>query len=147
MTENYTEPKQKRTRRKPYVNGIDFHNALVEWKEDLKCDSTARMSNYIGECFTKIATQRAKHGWFSGYSFKDEMIGEAVLTMCKYAKNYDPEKTDNGFAYFTQFANNAFFQVMKREKNFADYKFEMVKMTQTGSEGFDYNNFFNDEEA
>lgn len=144
-TNTYTEPKQKKPRRKHYINNIDMHNALVEWLSARQNDNTAMMSDYIGDCFMRIATQRAKHSWYCNYSFKDEMISEAILTMCKYAKNYNPERSDNCFSYFTQFANNAFSQVMQKEKKLADYKFEMVKETQTNSEGFDYNNFFNEE--
>ena len=143
--EEITEPK-KRTRRKHYINNEDFHNALVTWKQDLQRNPNARIPNYIGECFIKIATGRAKHPWYSGWTFKDEMIAEAVLTCVKYAHNYKPDKSTNPFAYFTQFVNNAFEQIKLKEKKLADYKFEMVKEQQVNSDGYDYKNFFNEEE-
>jgi len=74
------------------------------------------------------------------------MIAEAVLTCMKYAHNFNPEKTDNPFAYFTQYCNNAFLQVMEREKKLADFKFEMVKEAQLNSDEYDYKNFMSDEE-
>ena len=136
---------EKKTRKKHYVNNADMHKALIEWQLLLVVDPMTRIPDYIGDCFTRIATQRARHPWFSGYTFKDEMIAEAVLTCVKYCRNYDAVKSDNPFSYFTQFVNNSFFQVMQKEKKIADYKFEQVKEIQQNSEGFDYNNFFNDE--
>jgi hypothetical protein len=140
-----TEPK-KRVRRKHYINNQDFHDALVIWKTELTTNPSARLSEYIGLCFQKIAEGRAKHPWYSGWTFKDEMIAEAVLTCCKYAHNYNPEKSNNPFAYFTTYCNNAFEQIKMKEKKLADYRFEMVKENQQNSETYDYNNFFSDEE-
>jgi hypothetical protein len=139
-----TEPKKK-VRRKNYINNETFHESMVEWKEQLKTDPKTRIPNYIGECFIKLAEGRARHPWHSGWTFKDEMIAEAVLTCCKYAHNYNPEKSNNPFSYFTQFVNNAFSQIKLKEKKLSDYKFEQVKENQQNSEGFDYNNFFSDE--
>jgi hypothetical protein len=138
-------PKKKK-KVKNYINNNDFLQALVRWKEATKIDPTAKMEEYIGECFMKIAVGRARHPWYSGWTFKDDMIAEAVLTCMKYAHNFDPEKTDNPFAYFTQYCNNAFLQVMEREKKLADFKFEMVKEAQLNSDEYDYKNFMNDEE-
>lgn len=140
------ENKPRRKRRKNYINNEDFHNALSEWKEQLKDDPNTRMPEYIGLCFMKIAEGRAKHPWYSGWTFKDEMISEAILTCIKYSYNYDHEKFSNPFAYFTTYVNNAFEQIKQKEKKIADYKFDMVNMSQTNTDSYNYKNFFNEED-
>jgi hypothetical protein len=139
-------PAPRKKKVKNYINNKDFHQALVRWKEAKAKDPNARMEEYIGECFLKIATGRARHPWYNGWSFKEDMISEAVLSCMKYAENYNIEKGENPFAYFTQYCNNAFLQVMEREKKLADFKFEMVKENQANSDEYDYNNYMNDEE-
>jgi hypothetical protein len=137
---------KKRKKVKNYINNNDFLQALVRWKTAVKSNPQAKMEEYIGECFMKIAVGRARHPWYNGWTFKDDMIAEAVLTCMKYAHNFNPEKTDNPFAYFTQYCNNAFLQVMEREKKLTDFKFDMVKISQLNSEQFDYKNMLSDEE-
>lgn len=138
--------KVKKKRRKHYINNEDMNNALVIWKNMLIEKPETPIPDYIGECFIKIAENRAKHPWYAGWSFKDEMIAEAVLTCVKYCRNYDPTKTTNCFSYFTQFVNNAFEQVKLKEKKLADYRFEQVKEMQNNSDQYDYNNFFNEDD-
>jgi len=132
---------------KNYINNADFLQALIRWKAATKENPKAKMEEYIGECFMKIALGRARHPWYNGWTFKDDMIAEAVLTCMKYAHNFDPEKTENPFAYFTQYCNNAFQQVMEREKKLTDFKFDMVKISQLNSEQYDYKNMLNEFES
>lgn len=138
------QPK-KRQRRKHYINNVHFHEAMVEWKESLSTNKSTPIPDYIGECFIKLAENRAKHPWYNGWTFKDEMIAEAIYTCCKYAYNYNHIEFSNPFAYFTQYINNAFSQVKAKEKKIADYKFERIKEMQTNNADYDYNNFFNEE--
>jgi hypothetical protein len=136
----------KKVKKKNYINNRDFHDALVVWLTERKTNPKARMSDYIGRCFQKIAEGRAKHPWYSGWTFKDDMISNAILICCQYAHNYKPEKSENPFAYFTQCCNNAFDQLKTKEKKLADFKFEMVKEGSKNSEDYDYKNFMNNED-
>ena len=137
----------KEKRKKNYINNNDFHMALCEWQD--KCWENCiqlPIPNYIGECFYKLAKNRGRHHWFSGYTYIEDMIAEAVLTCIKYCYNYDRFKSNNPFAYFTQYINNTFFKFMKYEKTVADYRFDIIKENQKHSDLYDYNNLIQESE-
>ncbi len=106
---------------KHYVNNTDFLNALIEYKE--KCDAAKaeskpdpRIPNYIGECFLKIAEHLSRKPNFIAYSFRDEMIADGVENCLMYFRNFDPTKSKNPFAYFTQIIYYAFLRRIQKEK-------------------------------
>lgn len=71
---------------------------------------------YIGECIYLIATRLATKPNFYGYSYKDEMISDGIENCMNYLYNFDPEKTSNPFAYFTQIIYYAFLRRIQKEK-------------------------------
>jgi hypothetical protein len=74
--------------------------------------------DFIGECLWKIATHLAFKPNFTKYTFKEEMIGDAIENAVTYLENFDPEKTNNPFAYFTQIMTYAFLRrIAKEEKD------------------------------
>ena len=77
-----------------------------------------RISDYIGECLYKIANKLSTKPCFIGYSFRDEMISDGVENCIVYFDDYDPLKSQNPFAYFTQIIFYAFLRrIGKEEKN------------------------------
>jgi hypothetical protein len=101
--------------KKPYINGTDFYNALVSYYESCaKAESEGktqpRMSNYIGECIYKISYNMSSKSNFALYTFKEEMISDAVVKMVEAVelKKFDPEQSRNPFAYFSQICWNCF---------------------------------------
>ena len=104
-----------------YVDKAAFYHALVERTLDIKEAELHNLpkpniSNYIGECIMKIATNLAKKHQFSGYSFKDEMIADAVYHCLKYLDAFDITKSENPFSYFTQAAYYQFIKRIETEK-------------------------------
>jgi len=106
-----------------YVNNPDFLQALIEYKE--ACDSARGkgkqipvIPNYLGECVFEIANRLARRPNFSGYAFKEDMIMDGVENCLKYIEKFDPEKSSNPFAYFTQVIWFAFLQRIAKEKKF-----------------------------
>ena len=99
-----------------YVTNKDFYAALVERKEKLKENPDYRVSNYIGECLLKISTNLAHKHNFNGYTYKDEMIADAIESCLCAVDKFDTEKYQNPFAYFTQCAFFAFVQRINKEK-------------------------------
>jgi len=104
-----------------YVNNADFLEALVEYKE--KCDvakaaekEDPQIPNYIGECFLKIAEHLSRKPNFISYSFRDEMISDGIENCLMYFRNFDPIKSKNPFAYFTQIIYFAFLRRIMKEK-------------------------------
>lgn len=108
---------------KHYVNNKDFLDAVIKHKEQCelarqKGKQTPIIPNYIGECIYHIATRLARRPNFSGYAFKDDMIMDGVENCLKYIEKFDPEKSTNPFAYFTQVIWFAFLQRIAKEKKF-----------------------------
>jgi len=106
---------------KHYVNNADFLAALVEYKK--QCDDAKNKNkpeppipNYIGECFLKIADHLSRKPNFISYSFRDEMIADGIENCLMYFRNFDPEKSKNPFAYFTQIIYYAFLRRIMKEK-------------------------------
>jgi len=106
---------------KHYVNNADFLSALIEYKK--ACDEAKKKNkpdpqipNYIGECFLKIADHLSRKPNFISYSFRDEMIADGIENCLMYFRNFDPEKSKNPFAYFTQIIYYAFLRRIMKEK-------------------------------
>ena len=106
---------------KHYINNADFLKALIDYR--LACDEAKRndkqdpiVPNYIGECFIKIAEHLSRKPNFVSYSFRDEMIADGIENCIMYFRNFNPDKSTNPFAYFTQIIYFAFLRRITREK-------------------------------
>ena len=104
-----------------YINNADFLKALTEYRE--LCDMAKKedkpepsIPNYIGECFLKIAEHLSRKPNFISYSFRDEMIADGIENCLMYFRNFDPAKSNNPFAYFTQIIYYAFLRRIMKEK-------------------------------
>ena len=106
---------------KHYVNNADFLQALIEYRLKVKEAKEAnkekpRLTNYIGECFLKIADHLSRKPNFISYSFREEMISDGIENCIQYVDNFDPDKSKNPFAYFTQIIYFAFLRRIMKEK-------------------------------
>lgn len=104
-----------------YINNGDFLKALVEYQDKCKIakekeQEDPRIPDYIGECFLKIAEHLSRKPNFVSYSFRDEMILDGVENCLMYFRNFDPTKSSNPFAYFTQIIYYAFLRRIMKEK-------------------------------
>ena len=96
-----------RKRSEHYVNNKEFLYAIVAYKQDIKDAEAAGqpkpvIPRYIGECFLKIATHLSYKPNFVNYMFKDDMVCDGIENCVQYINNFNPEKSTNPFAYFTQ---------------------------------------------
>lgn len=73
-----------------------------------------------------LAKRLATKGNFAGYIFKEELIGDAIENMLRYAHNFNPEK-GKAFGYFTRIALFAFFRRIAREKKLFRTKVKLVQ--------------------
>jgi hypothetical protein len=117
-----------------YVNNKEFLDALIEYRN--KCKKAEengtlkpRIPNYIGECFLKIATHLSYKPNFVNYMFREEMISDGIENCVQYISNFDPEKSKNPFAYFTQIIWYAFLRRIQKEKKQLDIKTKIVEKT------------------
>lgn len=117
---------------KHYVNNKDFLAAMTEYRElrlaaEAAGDPKPRVSNYIGECFVKIANHLAYKSNFVNYTFREEMILDGIENCITYINNFDPEKSKNPFAYFTQITYYAFLRRIQKEKKQIDTKNKYIQ--------------------
>ena len=87
------------------------------------------VSDYMGECFYKIATHLSYRPNFINYTYREEMVGDGIENCIRYAKNFNPEKSKNPFAYFTQIIYYAFLRRIANEKKQTTIKEKIVKNT------------------
>jgi hypothetical protein len=122
-----------------YVDNKKFYEEILKHKaavakarEEGKEDP--RLPNYIGECIYKIATKLSYKPCFMNYSFRDEMIDDGIENCIMYFKDFDPDRYQNPFAYFTQIIYYAFLRrIAKEEKNrYTTYKYFQETMINSG---------------
>jgi hypothetical protein len=93
---------------------VDYHERVKQSKADNK--PKPEIPRYVGECILMIANRLSTKPNFVNYSFRDEMIGDGIENCVSYFDNFDPEKSDNPFAYFTQIIYFAFIRRIQKEK-------------------------------
>ena len=104
-----------------YVDNKKFLAAIIERKEQIKeaegvGESKPQISNYLGECILKISNHLSYRPNFINYTYKEEMISDGIENSLQYIDNFDPEKSKNPFAYFTQIIYYAFIRRIAKEK-------------------------------
>ena len=104
-----------------YINNADFLAALKDRRQQIAeaeevGESKPQVSNYIGECILKIANHLSYKPNFINYSYKDEMISDGIENCLMYIDNFNPDKSSNPFAYFTQIIYYAFIRRIQKEK-------------------------------
>lgn len=114
-----------------YINNQEFLAALLDHREKVLAAREAGtpsppISNYIGDCFIKIAKHLSYKANFINYSYKDEMISDAIENCLAVVDNFDPSKSKNPFAYFTQITFFAFVRRIQREKKQMATKFRYI---------------------
>jgi len=123
-----------------YVSNKEFLQAMIEYKD--RCDKADKrkrkrppVTNYIGECFLKIANHLSYRPNFINYTFRDDMISDGIENCLQYLNNFNPAKSNNPFAYFTQIIYYAFIRRIQKEKKQANIKYKMIE--QAGIDEFD----------
>ncbi|WLW37222.1 RNA polymerase sigma factor for late transcription [Synechococcus phage S-RS29] len=98
-------------------------NFLKNWKSPNK----PRVGNYIGGCFLKIATHLSYRPNFINYMYKDDMVCDGIENCIQYIDNFNPDKSKNPFAYFTQIVYYAFLRRIAKEKRQMDIKDKILE--------------------
>ena len=131
-------------KREHYVNNKDFLEALIDYREvcnkaEAKGEEKPPVTHYIGECFLKIAQHLSYRPNFINYTYKHDMISDGIENCLMYLHNFDPEKSKNPFAYFTQIIHYAFLRRIQREKRQLEIKNKIIERSGY-SEVFDDSN-------
>ena len=134
----------RRKRSEHYVNNKEFLHALIKYREDvdiakIRDKPKPVIPRYIGECFLKIANHLSFKPNFVNYMFKEDMISDGIENSVQYIHNFNPEKSQNPFAYFTQIIHYAYLSRIQREKRQLEIKNKILEKSGY-SEVFDDSN-------
>jgi DNA-directed RNA polymerase specialized sigma subunit len=115
-----------------YVDNKKFLAALIEYKAGIdaakeKNEELPQVPRYIGECFIKIATHLSYKSNFINYTFKDDMISDGIENCLTAAAKFDPAKSSNPFAYYTQIIYFAFIRRIQKEKKHQATKYKIIE--------------------
>ena len=122
----------KRKQTEYYVNNKEFLAAITDFRESVhlakeKDKPRPRVPEYVGECFLKIATHLAYKPNFVNYMFREDMICDGIENCLQYIDNFNPEKSQNPFAYFTQIIYYAFLRRIQKEKKQLEIKSKILE--------------------
>ena len=126
----------KPSERPHYVNNKDFSNAVVEYciscrEAEEAGEPTPVVTDYIATCFLKISEGLSHKSNFVRYTYREEMVMDAVENCLKAIRNYNVENATrsgkpNAFGYFTQIAWFAFIRRIQKEKKVQDAKLRYI---------------------
>jgi DNA-directed RNA polymerase specialized sigma subunit len=122
---------RKTTKKEHYVNNKEFLAAMVEYTKNVnrakrKKESKPPVTDYIGSCFLKIANHLSYRPNFINYTFRDDMISDGIENCLQYLDNFNPKKSNNPFAYFTQIIYYAFIRRIQKEKKQVTIKNRLI---------------------
>jgi len=114
------------------VDNKKFFSALVEYRKQIdhaKANGLEKpvVSEYIGECFLKIATHLSYRANFINYSYRDDMISDGIENCLTAVDKFDPERSTNPFAYYTQIIFFAFVRRIQKEKKQQATKYKLIE--------------------
>lgn len=125
-----------------YIDNKTFYEAIKQYKQTVKEAEQQNkpkpiLPNYLGECILLIANRLATKPNFINYSYRDEMIADGIENCIMYIDNFDPDKSTNPFAYFTQIIYFAFLRRIQKEKKHLYIKHQVYKNSAISEELFD----------
>lgn len=123
---------KKKEESKHYIDNKQFLQALIDYKKEVNQakknnEERPQVTDYIGDCFIKIANHLAYKSNFINYSFREDMILDAIENCLIYMDNFDPKKSTNPFAYFTQITYYAFIRRIQKEKKHLQTKYKYIE--------------------
>jgi DNA-directed RNA polymerase specialized sigma subunit len=115
-----------------YVDNKKFLEALNEYRAQVleakeKGLEKPIVSRYLGECFIKISTHLSYKANFINYTFKDDMISDGIENCLTAVEKFDPSRSSNPFAYYTQIIYFAFIRRIQKEKKQTATKYKMLE--------------------
>ena len=131
--------KRKKVSKLHYVDNAKFLEAMTEYKRDydiaLKNNKELPpVSEYLGSVFLKIAQRLSFRPNFINYTFKNDMISDGIENCLHYIHNFNPEKSNNPFAYFTQIIYYAFIRRIQKEKKQLYIKYKTMQNVEQESD-------------
>jgi hypothetical protein len=102
------------------------------WKGDINtgefCKEHGQMTNNLARMFIKLCERYATRGNVRGYTYNDEMRGQAILQLTQIGLQFDESKSDNPFAYYTAAVTNSFVRIINIEKRNQNIRDDILEM-------------------
>ena len=145
-----------------YVDNQRFLLEITEYQNERKEAKENGIESppcpdYIGECFLKIAQRLSFRPNFINYAFREDMISDGIENCVQYINNFNPEKSKNPFAYFTQIIYYAFVRRIQKEKKQLYIKYKTmdsqaslgdnVEVSADDTQNYVYETMTNDQKA
>ena len=141
--------KRKKVAKAHYVDNALFLEAMIEYKKQWQTSKDNEeelpiISEYLGSVFLKIAQRLSFRPNFINYAFKNDMISDGIENCLHYIHNFNPEKSSNPFAYFTQIIYYAFIRRIQKEKKQLYIKYKSMQNYEISPEYVEYMNYDED---
>ena len=139
----------KRKKTVHYVDNAKFLEEMIEYKRQYNISinnnkDKPMISEYLGSVFLKIAQRLSFRPNFINYAFKDDMISDGIENCLHYIHNFNPEKSSNPFAYFTQIIYYAFIRRIQKEKKQLYIKYKSMQNYEISPEYVEYMDYDDD---
>ena len=139
----------KRKKTIHYVDNAKFLEEMIEYKKQYHTskdndEELPIISEYLGSVFLKIAQRLSFRPNFINYAFKNDMISDGIENCLHYIHNFNPEKSSNPFAYFTQIIYYAFIRRIQKEKKQLYIKYKSMQNYEISPEYVEYMNYDED---
>ena len=129
-----------------YVDNKELYRVIVDFRQsviDAKANGLERprIPNYVSECILMIANRLSTKPNFINYSYREEIISDGIENCICYIDNFDPSKSNNPFAYFTQIIYYAFLRRILKEKKQTYIKHKTLENSMLLNELYDQGEF------
>jgi hypothetical protein len=122
MTDD-TKDTEKTVENQHYIDHVEFTQEMTIYRQECQDAQEAEepkppISEAVGLKFLLLAENLSNWHKFRGYTFRDELVGDAIENMIRYAHNFDPAKVGKtgAFSYFTQISYYAFLRRIEKEE-------------------------------
>ena len=141
--------KRKKVAKAHYVDNALFLEEMIEYKRQYHISKSNDeelpiISEYLGSVFLKIAQRLSFRPNFINYAFKNDMISDGIENCLHYIHNFNPDKSSNPFAYFTQIIYYAFIRRIQKEKKQLYIKYKSMQNYEISPEYVEYMNYDED---
>jgi DNA-directed RNA polymerase specialized sigma24 family protein len=125
--------------REHYVNNEQLLKAFIQYRGEVSeaensGEELPQVPDYIAKSILKIATRLSYKSNFINYGFREDMVSDAVENCLSYILNFDPDKSKNPFAYFTQIIYYAFLRRIQKEKKQLYIKYKSLENSEIMNE-------------
>lgn len=94
--------------------------------EVIKCRKAGKISNELAKMLMLLTDRYSRKSSFGGYTFREDMVSEALINLCQNALKFDPEKSSNPFAFYTTSIHHSFLQFLNNEKKHRNIRDRML---------------------